>query len=463
VGKVTREKQSERSLELKLGSDNHKSYTAAIPKELPSEWIRREEESLAIPLRRNKELVISRASGVEIIASNGKRFLDFTGGAHVCNLGYAHPKIVDATRKQIEKLDFAAPFNGLVPIRVQLAEKIKEFASPSLRSGRLAYTNSGSESAEFSIKLARYLTKRKTILTFAGGYHGGTMGALSLTVDSSKLRKSYGPFLPDVLVIPFPNCYRGNSKSGDNCGRNEIEEIYNLFETNVLPDEVAAVFVEPIQAHGGVLIPPVDFMQALRDICTKYGILLIVDEVVTGFGRTGKMYGIHQFGIEPDVMFFGKPMGAGLPLGGILARSELMDKWTPDGPASTVAGNLLACARSLAMIETIHEERILDNVETIGGKIRNHFLEISRRVEQIGDVRGRGLLIGVELVENARTKRPLPELASNVVNDAYEKGLLITVSGIHKNVLKITPPLVLTVEDAQRGLDIISDSILDRI
>lgn len=443
-----------------MRSDTQKQKLAPPESNQPKDgdWIAREEKALAIRLRRKKNLVVSNASGAEIYTTAGKRYLDLTAGAHVANLGYAHPKIIEATKNQLDSLDFLAQFNGLCPLRIELAEKIKKLVPKGLTNGRLAYTNSGSESAELSIKLARYVTKRSTILTCVGAYHGGTMGALSLTIDSAQLRKGYAPFLPNIVPIPFPYPYRIPS----NHGRKEIEEIRHILETNVIPEEVAAIFVEPIQAHGGVLVPPREYMQGLQLLSKEFGILLIVDEVVTGFGRTGKMFGIQHFGIEPDVMFFGKPMGAGLPLGGILGKEALMTNWTSDGPASTVAGNLLACARSLAMLNAIKEEDLLQNVSRIGDHIQNRFSELKSSLNCIGDVRGKGLLIGVELVTNKESKEPATSLANSVVEDAYREGVLMAVSGIHKNILKITPPLIVSEEQADKAVDIIAASLRTR-
>jgi len=423
-------------------------------------WIKKEQEYLCPVFRKYNDLVISAADGIELKSVDGRRFLDFTGGAHVCNVGYSHPKILKATREQLEKLDFAALYNGVHPVRVQLAGKLRNIAFGSLKEGKVAYCNDGSEATEFSIKLARYTTKRPFLFACFGAYHGGTMGALSLTLDSSDLRKYCGPFLPGIIGIPYANCYRCTFRQEyPKCGMACIEQVEYIFKTVVDPEEVAAVFIEPIQAHGGVIVPPNEYFKKLRKVCSEHGILIMDDEVVTGFGRTGKMFGIQHFGMEPDAMYFGKPIAAGMPLGAILARKELMDNWVSSGPASTLAANLLACARASALIDILQKEKLLENAANIGTYIVKRIRELADEFPIIGDVRGKGLLIGIELVKNTKTKEPAQEEVKQIMEKAYTKGLLFSVSGLYKNVIKFSPPLVLTKEQADRAVNIIGESL----
>jgi len=425
-------------------------------------WIAKEKEFMCNVFRNCNDLVVSGAKGIEIESVDGRRFLDFTGGAHVCNVGYSHPKILKATKEQLEKLDFLALYNGVHPLRVQLAEKLRRIAPGSLREGKVAYCNDGSEATEFSIKLARYTTKRPFLFACFGAYHGGTMGALSLTLDSSGLRKSYSPFLPGIMGIPYANCYRCMfGQEYPRCGMLCVEQIKYLFKTVVEPEEVAAIFIEPIQAHGGVIVPPNDYFLKMRKICSEFGILIMDDEVVTGFGRTGKMFGIQHFGIEPDAMYFGKPIAAGMPLGAILARKELMDSWVSSGPASTLAANLLACARASAMIDILKKEKLIENAAKIGAHIVKRMQELADKFPVIGDVRGKGLLIGIELVKNAKSKEPASEEVKYVMEKSYKNGLLFSVSGLYKNVIKLSPPLILTEEQAEKAVNIIEDSLKD--
>lgn len=439
----------------------HMNRTSEIDPNLKTEmWIKREQECLLPVIRKHTDLVISEAKGIELKDIEGKTYLDFTGGAHVCNVGYAHPEITKATKQQMDKMDFIALYNGIYPIRIQLAEKLREIAPNNLKKGKVAYCNSGSEATEFSIKLARYATKRHVLFTCLGAYHGGTMGALSLTVDSSDLRRNYSPLLPGVVPIPYANCYRCMfGQEYPDCGLLCASHIEYIFDTVVKPEEVAAIFLEPIQAHGGVIIPPAEYFRRLRKLCSEHGILMIYDEVVTGFARTGKMSGIEHFAVEPDVMYFGKPIAAGMPLGAILARRDLMENWVSSGPASTLAANPLACARALAMINIIYKENLMENASRVGEHIVRSMREMAEVYPLIGDVRGKGLLIGIELVKDQKTKEPAKNEAKNIMDNAYKRGLLISTSGIYKNVLKLSPPLVLTEEQADAGLDILESSL----
>jgi 4-aminobutyrate aminotransferase-like enzyme len=288
------------------------------------------------------------------------------------------------------------------------------------------------------------------------------MGALSLTVDKSELKRDISPFLPSVGTIPYANCYRcifGQEYPG--CSLNCISHIEYLFEKIVKPEEVAGIFFEPIQAHGGVIVPPEEYLKQLRKLSAEHGILMLADEVVTGFGRTGKMFGVDNYGIVPDVMYFGKPIGSGMPLGAILAKKELMDNWTSSGPASTLAGNPYACARSLAMIKLILSKNLLQNAERLGKYFYKRFKELAEKHSIIGDIRGKGLLIGVELVSNLRTKRPISQKVTKHIHDyAFKRGFLInTTSGMYKNIIKLSPPLILTEKQAEAGMNIIENAI----
>jgi len=433
------------------------NYTSKIVSNPKTEmWIKRERESLA-PVGR-KRPVVSRAKGIELIDMEGKTYLDFTGGAHVCILGYSHPEIIRATKEQMEELDFVPHWIGIHQTCIQLAEKLRAIALGNLKKGKVSYCNTGSEATEFSIKLARYNTRRPVLLTCLGGYYGGTMGALSLTVDDANLRRYYSPLLPGVVPIPYANCYRCPfGQEYPNCSFLCVNYIESLLDTVVKPEEVAALFVESIQNHGGVIVPPIEYFRKLRKICSKYGILLIDDEVVMAFGRTGKMFGIEHFGVEPDVMYFGKPLGVGLPLGAILARRDLMEDWY--GGASTLGGALLPCVRALTMINIINKERLIENAGRVGEYILRRIREMAEVNPVIGDIRGKGLMIGIDLIKDHKTKEPARDEAKCIVDSAYKRGLLIGASGPYKNVLKLSPPLIQTEEQADKGLDILEISL----
>jgi 4-aminobutyrate aminotransferase len=421
-------------------------------------WIEEERESIA-PVCGHPRPAIAMARGSELTDVEGNRYLDFSGGAHVCNLGYSHPEIIEVTKQQMDELDFVPHWSTICNMRVQLAQSLREKAPGTLKKGKVAYCNTGSEATEFSIKLARYATRRSSLLACLGAYHGGTLGALSLTVDDSGFRRNYSPFLPNVFYIPYANCYR--CFFGDRypkCNLRCIKFIRYLFDTVIHPGEVAAVFVEPIQGHGGVIVPPTEYFVKLRELCSKEQILLIDDEVIAGFGRTGKMFGIEHYDIEPDVMFFGKSIGSGIPLGAILAKKHLMESWESGGPASTTAANLLACARALTLIEIISRENLISKSHRLGEYFMNRLCEMAEDYPLIGDVRGRGLLIGIELVQNRETRVPADKRASDLIEIAYKRGLLMATIGTYKNTIEIAPPLNITQEQADRGLRLLEES-----
>ncbi|SRR5579875_158852 len=418
-------------------------------------WVLRERNVISPIPRKYTNLVFEKASGIEIKSADGRSLIDLTGGFHVGLLGYSHPSIIEATKEQLERLDYIPHYMGTCPIRVELAEELLSLSPRRLRKGLIAYCNTGSDAAEFAIKLARYSTGRKGLVSCLGAYHGGTMGGLSITTAGSRLRSGYAPFLPDVYFVRYPDAYRDHV-DGDpqSCWVRSIDELEFLFDEVVKPEEIAALFIEPIQAHGGVLIPPSQYFKKLRQICSKYEILLFADEVVTGFGRTGRMFGMEHHGVEPDAMFLGKPMGGGLPLGAVVGRREIMERWTADGPASTLAASTIACARAFALLQTIVKENLLANARRVGQHIVKRFSEMSERLEIIGDVRGKGLMIGVELVKDRRTKAPATKETRKILEGAYRKGVILESSGRFGNVLKLTPPLIITELQADRALEV---------
>lgn len=425
------------------------------PKMLGNEnWTLREQNSISPIQRKYNNLVFAKANGIEFQTVDGRKFVDLTGGYHVALLGYSHPSIIEAAKKQLEELDYVPHYMGTCPIRVELAEELLSVSPGQLKNGQIAYCNTGSDTTEFAIKLVRYVTSRTALIACLGAYHGGTMGGLSITTAGSKLRRKYGPFLSDVHLIKYPDRYRDEIDSDpEGFWMKSVEQLEFLFDEVVDPKEVAAIFIEPIQAHGGVLIPPKLYFEKLRQICTAHEILLVTDEVVTGFGRTGKMFAMEHFGIDPDVMLLGKPMGGGLPLGAIVGRKDIMQKWTPDGPASTLAASTLACARSIALLQSISSERLLVNAERMGDLMMKRFGEMADKYQIIGDVRGQGLMIGIELVRNRTTKEPAVEEARKVTETAYKNGLILESSGRFGNVIKLTPPLIITESQANSALD----------
>jgi len=387
---------------------------------------------------------------------DGNRFLDFMAGIAVNSTGHAHPEVVKAIQQQAEKfLHISSDFyhNGMV----ELAEKLDEIA-PMEEKAVTFLTNSGTESVETAIKLARYHTGRMNFIGFTGGFHGRTMGAVTFTASKSTYHKGFYPLMNGVTHAPFPNPYRPilECKPGEDYGEAVVRYIEEQIFKQIVPaEEVAGILLEPIQGEGGYIVPPPGFFPALRKLCDKYGILLIADEVQSGMGRTGKWWAIENFGVEPDILTSAKGIASGVPLGACLARQSIMD-WERGAHGNTYGGNPLSCAAALKTIELIQRE-YLQNTAEVGQYTLDALQEITMRHPSIGDVRGIGLMIGVEFVKNRETKEYAPELRDAVVHRAFERGLLLL--GCSKSVIRIAPPLVISKAEVDEGLEIFEEAI----
>lgn len=391
-------------------------------------------------------LFISKAKGSFIEDIDGNKYIDFAH-AQSHNIGYSHPEVISTIKKYIE-------IGGVSDdVRVRLAEKLKEIAPGSLSNGKVVFGNSGSDVAESCIRIVRSYSKRKILLTCQGSYHGGSLGALSITMDRSELRRGCGPFLPEIAYVPYPYCYRcAFGQDYPDCGFLCVEYIKSVYETVAPPEEIAAFFVEPIQVHGGVIVPPAEYFGKVKKICQKNEIILVSDEVITGFGRTGKMFGIENWATEPDMMFMGKPIASGLSLAAIIGSEEIM-KFSK--LVTSFAGNPVSCAASLKTIEVIFREKLFNNALKVGKHITRRLKEMQQKYDIIGDVRGKGLIIGVELVKNGKEKKPASKETKEVIIRAYHEGLLILPGGRYRQVLRLAPPLNITMEETNKALDIL--------
>ncbi len=406
-------------------------------------------------LARVYPLVVKRAFGVNIEDVDGNVFLDFNSGIAVMNLGHSHPKVVEAVKKQVELMTHGAYLEFYSELPVQLIEKLLRFI-PTLDKAFL--TNSGTESIEAAMKLARYYTKRKYFISFYGAFHGRSLGALGLTSSRVVHRKDFGPFLP-VIHVPYANPYRSPlNVLGEASAQAALEYLNNVvFKTEVSPEEVAAIFVEPVQGEGGYVVPPEDFLKGLREICTKHGILYIADEVQAGCFRTGKFLGTDHFGIEPDVVCLSKALGGGLPLGAMVCRDEYMT-WPAGSHSSTFGGNLLSCAAGIAALDVMSEPTFGAKVLQSGEKIMHHLRELQSATERVGDVRGLGLMIGMEIIRGE--KEPDANLRDEIVKDAFENGLSLLPAG--ESSIRVAPPLIIGEDDIDSGLGIIQKSVMNR-
>lgn len=405
---------------------------------------------------RGYPLVIERASGATVEDVDGNLFLDCSAGIAVNATGHSHPDVVRAINAQAGRFLHMSGTDFYYDVQVRLAEELAAIA-PFSGDAKSFFGNSGAEAIEASLKLARYSTGRSDFIAFFGGFHGRTMGALSLTASKTVQRDGFAPFVPGVHHVPFADCYRCPAKlTPDECAAECLDEIeHHLFLQVVSPDDVAAVVVEPIQGEGGYVVAPTQFMQRLRALTAKHGILLIADEVQSGMGRTGKMFAIEHAGVEPDIVAIAKGIASGLPLGVATSRSAIMT-WPPGAHASTFGGNPLSCAAALETIRLL-KESLMANAASVGEHLKAGLTALMDKHPLIGDVRGRGLMIGVELVRDRQTKERAIAERNAVVNAAFERGLLILGAG--KNAIRFSPPLVLTRSEADTALRIFDEAL----
>lgn len=399
-------------------------------------------------------LVIERGEGSVVVDVDGNRFLDFMAGIAVNVTGYSHPKVVEAVKKQSEKFFHICSTDFYYQSFADLCERLAKIA-PMSGEKSVFLNNSGSEAVETAIKLARYHTKRPYIIAFLGAFHGRTMGALSLTASKAKQRAFFSPLMPGVYHLPYGYCYRcPYHLSYDSCGiycAQAIEKI--LCNSLISPDEIAAVFVEPIQGEGGYVIPPQEFHKKLREFTNKHNILLVLDEIQSGMGRTGKFFAIENFDVEPDVVLLAKGLASGLPLGALISKKKFMT-WKSGTHGSTFGGNPIACEAALATLDLIEEE-LMTNAAEMGARLINKLNGLKKEYPLIGDVRGLGLMIGVELVKDQRSKEPACREVHEIVNQAFRKGLLLLPCG--ENVIRFSPPLVITSEEVDIAVEIFSE------
>ena len=386
-------------------------------------------------------LVAKSGRGIVIEDVDGNEFFDFSAGIAVVSTGHCHPEVVAAIQRQAAELIHMSGTDFYYPQLVELAERLSKIA-PMPGPHRVHYGNSGAEAIEAALKLARYHTRRQGMIAFYGSFHGRTMGALSLTCSKAQQRRRFSPLVPGVIHAPFPNLYRRPAgMPADEYALQTARYIENvIFRTEMPPEECAAIFVEPIQGEGGYLPAPPAFMQELRRICDRHGILLVVDEVQAGMGRSGKWWSVEHTGVEPDMVCVAKGIASGMPLSALITRAEIMD-WTPGSHASTFGGNPVAIAAALATLDVLEREGV-SNAEAVGRHIMQRIDPWPEDLPLVGDVRGRGLMIGVELVADKQTKEPAVEERDRVVQMAFEKGVLLLGAG--PNTIRIAPPLIVT-------------------
>lgn len=420
--------------------------------------IARDQAVISPSYTRGYPFVMAHGQGCAVEDVDGNVFLDCAAGIAVNATGHSHPDVIRAIVDQTQQFVHMSGTDFYYELQVRVAEALAEVA-PMDGPVKAFFGNSGTEAIEASIKLARYATGRTNLIAFLGAFHGRTMGSLSLTASKTVQRQKFGPLVPGVVHAEYANCYRCPvGKRPESCQAECLDplEQHTLVQL-VSPDEVAAVVVEPIQGEGGYLVAPDQFLQRLRELTTKHGILMIVDEVQSGMGRTGKMFAIEHSGVQPDIVAIAKGIASGMPLGVSLAKADLMT-WSPGAHASTFGGNPVACAAALETIRLL-KEHLMKNAEVVGAYMLAGLSALADKHPLIGAVRGRGLMIGVELVRDRVTKERAVEERNAVVNAAFARGLLILGAG--KNTVRFCPPLVLTASEADTAIAIFDDALTE--
>jgi 4-aminobutyrate aminotransferase / (S)-3-amino-2-methylpropionate transaminase / 5-aminovalerate transaminase len=424
----------------------------AVPGPRSAEILRRKQQVVADPLSIHVPVVADSARGATITDVDGNTFIDFTGGVGCLNVGHCHPHVLAAVQEQAER--FLHTDFSVVPyeIYVTLAERLLALV-PISGSTKAAFFNAGTEAVENAIKFARSYTKRPAVIAFEGGFHGRTLLSLSLTSKVHPYKAGLGPFAPEVYRVPFPNDYRGPD------ARTALEALERAFDVQVPAEQVAAIVIEPVQGEAGFVVCPREYMAGLRRLCDQHGIVLVIDEVQTGVARTGRFFAIEHYGVEPDLITVAKSIAAGLPLSGVLGRAEIMDAPPDSAIGGTYVGNPVAQAAALAVLDVVEEEGLCDRASAIGETIRARMTAWQARFDAIGDVRGVGAMLAIELVSDRETKEPAPGLATAVIDNAAERGLLLLKSGVYSNVIRVLLPLVISDAELDEGLDVWEESL----
>jgi 4-aminobutyrate aminotransferase len=422
------------------------------------EIIARDRRSVSQNLTKDVPLVVERASGMVVEDVDGNRFLDFAAGISTVSTGHCHPEVVRAVQQQAESLMHICYTDFYYPIYIELCEELARLA-PIQGDVRVFLTNSGAEAVETALKLARVRTGRQKIVGFFGAFHGRTYGAMTLTASKPVQREGYGSLVPDILHAHYAYCYRCPvNRRPDDCSVDCLELLTeSYFHHMVDPKEVAAIIVEPILGEGGFVPPHKDFLPKLQAICGQHGILLIADEVQSGMGRTGRMFALEHFGIDPDMIILAKGIASGMPISAVIARDDVM-KWNDGGHGSTFGGNPVSCASALATIRLL-KNGLIENAGRVGSRLLDGLRGLKKKHRRIGDVRGLGLMVGIEVVKNPDGSKPAPDERTAVIHKAFERGLLTLPCG--SSTIRLSPPLVATESDVDKAVSILDAAFAD--
>lgn len=397
-------------------------------------------------------IVVDRAEGGYLWDKSGRRYLDFVGGIGVINVGHNHPRVIAAVQEQLKRVTHTAFQVAAYEPYIALAERLNKLVGKGAPY-KSVFLTTGAEAVENAVKIARGYTNRPGIIAFRGGFHGRTLLGVSLTGFAQPYKQNFGPFAGEIYHTAYPDSYRGVSVD------DAIAALEEIFATQIAPDRVAAIIIEPVQGDGGFLQAPVDFMKALREITQRHGIVLIADEIQTGFGRTGKLFGFEHSGIQPDLITVAKSLAGGFPISGVVGKAEIMDAPTPGGLGGTYGGNAIACAAALAVLDAFEQEYLVGRAAVLGQKLGGALDALKAKHADIGVVRGLGFMRALEFVTDPKTKAPDADRAQQVMERARERGLLVIKCGIHRNIVRFLAPIVISDQDLDEAMRILAEAL----
>ena len=428
-----------------------------IPGPKSRELLARRQEFVARGIASTMNVFAAKADGAIIEDVDGNRYIDFAGGIGVMNIGHTRPEVTRAIAEQAAKFTHTCFSVMMYEPYIALAERLVKL-TPGEFPKKALFFNSGAEAVENAVKIARWATGRPAIIVFDNAFHGRTLMTMTMTSKVQPYKYRFGPYAPEVYRAPYPYPYRMNMTPQEATAFC-IQELERMFVGEVAPDQVAAVIIEPVQGEGGFMVAPPGFLRALKAVCEKYNMLFVADEIQSGFCRTGRMFAVEHDGVEPDLMIIAKSMGAGMPISGVVGRAEIMDAPSPGTLGGTYSGNPVACAAALAVLDLYEKEDLAARSREIGHVITQRFLKLQESFPMIGDVRGLGGMVAMELVKDRTTKEPDSHAASDTLAAAHHRGLVLIKAGMYDNVLRVLVPLCVTDEQLNRGLDIFEDAI----
>ncbi len=435
------------------------SIKTNLPGNKSKELMERREKAVPKGVSYGAPLFAQSAEGALIKDVDGNTFIDFVGAIGTINVGHCHPKVKQALHEQVDQFIHTGFNIMMYEAYIELAERLARIA-PGNHEKKVLLQNSGAEAVENAVKIARKYTKRQGIVSFSKGFHGRTLLTMTMTSKVKPYKFEFGPFAPEVYKAPYPYHYRRpQGLTVEQYEEYMVEEFRNFLITEVAPETIAAVVMEPIQGEGGFIIPGKHFVQGVYQACKEYGILFIADEIQTGFARTGSYFAMEHFGVVPDLITVSKSLGAGVPISGVIGRKEIMDQSEPGELGGTYSGSPLGCRAALAVLDIMEEEQLNERAKKIGNRVMEKFEQLYESYECIGDIRGLGAMCAMEIVEDRKTKMPSKKLTNEIIQEANKRGLLLLSAGVYGNVIRLLMPIVITDEQLEEGLEILKQSI----